>query len=165
MISSDSLSDIQRRLARLERQARLWKRAALTVAAGCVLTLVGWGAQDGPADSDLELPTTGRDASGQAAAPNGGDRLYPLTHLEWIAVRSNAMVKRDTWNKFGFIIQFVDGAPRSDTIRIVATYDKRRVNREVMNAEMDAAGKALAAWAKQRGWDQWLNVGKEFVAR
>ena len=165
MSSQSPLQKLESRIAKLETQSRRWQRAAMILAAACVLGFVGWAPQLEIDKPDVDSLNNEADAPAQQADLSEGDRPYAVSRLEWISVRSNAMVKRDTWLKHGFIIQFVSGGAKSNTIRIIATYDAKRVNRQRMNAEADAAAGALQHWSKQRGWDSWLNVGKEFVAR
>jgi hypothetical protein len=92
-----------------------------------------------------------------------GDEAYLPSRLEWVSLRASAELPRGGGPNDGYGILYGPDGKGSNTIRVLCTYDTKRVNRQRMENDLKYIEMQLGGLAKLYGWD-WLKVRIESQA-
>lgn len=85
-----------------------------------------------------------------------GAQPYIPSRLEWLAVEMNAGSRVPLSLEDGYSMDFVP-LENNNTIVIYVRY-MPKVNREIMNMNINGARKVIDIISKARGWSSWLKI-------
>lgn len=96
----------------------------------------------------------------QFRTPSGND-IYNPTKIEWLVLHINQEHKVDFNEEWGFVMKCF--ASNDGNTLIIKTGHLPKVNVEFHKFQLESMKRAIATFAKTKGWNDWLKVKEENV--
>lgn len=108
-------------------------------------------------DDPSESVLTDSPSDFQSYTHREGDEPFIPSRMDWVSLRACAELPRGGGPNDGYGIMYGPDGKGSNTIRVLCSYDSKRVNRKQMESDLKYIEMQLAGLAHLYGWD-WLKV-------